>query len=343
MRKTISLLLVSVFFIFFNAESQVSKKKNKTKKIKETTIEQSQIKEQQTPQTENRPNRDESLKKPESAKFSSTQVQITPNDIENIINQSKPIVTQKPNGSINWTEQYIEAKGRSVIDNQRFTNPAQAKLMAQRGAIVDAQRNLLEIIKGVNITSETTVQDMITTRDYIYTRLDGIIKGAQQIGEPVEKEGFIEVTLRVPIYSKDGLAPVFYNEIEKTKKSITVSDIVNEIPQEVKDQVLNGIVFNMGGKRFDPSMFPIVVDENGNLIFDFSKIYDLNSGKFPKIVQTTEELLKEFGFKKGVEILNVIKAENGKITIDTPSAKKVNWQKIGDTAAKIGKFLLMLI
>lgn len=333
--KSIILIFNLLILLVYTTDAQVTKKKARSKKVKNAAIEQNQAaKEVQLSKAEG---------KPETPEYTATTMQITPKDIENIINQSKPIITQKPNGSINWTEQYIEAKGYSVIDNQRFPNPARAKLMAQRGAVVDAQRNLLEIIKGVNITSETTVQDMITSKDYIYSRIDGIIKGAQQVGEPVEKNGIIEVTMRVPIYSKNGLAPAIFDEVEKTKKSITLSEIVNDAPLSDQNQVLNGIVFNMGGKTFNPSLFPIVVDENGKLIFDFSKIYDLNSGKFPKIMQATEELLKEIGYKKGIEILNVIKAENGKITIDTSSAKKVNWKKIGETASKVGKFLLMLI
>lgn len=268
---------------------------------------------------------------------------LQPLNYEQILQQSKPIVQEKPNGQINWTEQYIEAKGVSVIDKERYKNPAQAKLMAQRGAVVDAQRNLLEIIKGVNVTSETTVQDMITTRDYIYTRIDGIIKGAQMVGEPVEKDGYIEVKMRVPLYENNGLAAAIYNDIPQLKKTNGISEVVNQIPDEIKDQALEALAFNMNGQKFDPSLFPIIVDENNNLVLDLSKLYDPTKGKFPKILNTTEELLKELGYKKGVEFLNVIKAEQGKLVIDNKSLKKVNWQKIGQIAGKIGKFLMMLI
>lgn len=266
-----------------------------------------------------------------------------PINVEQIVAQSKPVIQEKPNGSINWTEQYIEAKGASVIDNERFKNPAQAKLMAKRGAVVDAQRNLLEIIKGVNVTSETTVNDMITTRDYIYTRIDGVIKGAQLIGEPIEKDGTIEVRMRVKLYEQDGIAPAIYSDIPALKKTATVSDIVNQVPPEVKDQVLQGLAFNMNGKKFDPSMFPVIVDENNNLVLDMTKLYDPKTGKFPQLLNTTEQLMKDVGFKKGVEVLNVLKAESGKLVIDNKSLKKVNWQKIGQVAGKIGKFLMMLI
>ena len=256
---------------------------------------------------------------------------------------SKPVVTEKPNGSVNWTQQYVEAKGMSVIDNEKFKNPAQAKLMAKRGATVDAQRNLLEIIKGVNITSETTVNDMITSSDFIYSRIDGVIKGAQMVGEPIEKDGIIEVKMRVPLYESNGLAPVVYDKTPELKNVNKSSEILDQLPPEIKDQVMEGLTFKLNGKTFDPSMFPVIVDENNNLVLDMSKLYDPTTGKFPQILSTAENLFKEAGFDKGLDIINVIKAETGKITIDNASVKKVNWSKIGQIAGKVGKFLLMLI
>jgi hypothetical protein len=149
--------------------------------------------------------------------------------------------------------------------------------------------------------------------------------------------------MRVPLYESNGLAPAIYNDIPALKKSAAISDVVNQVPPEIKDQVLQGLAFNLNGKKFDPSMFPVIVDENNNLVLDLSKIYDPKTGKFPQIVSATEQVFKEVGFDKGVQMLNVLRTETGKMVIDNKSLKKVNWQKIGQTAAKIGKFIMMLI
>ncbi len=271
------------------------------------------------------------------------QINVKPINVEQIIQESKPIITEKPNGSINWTQQYVEAKGFSVIDNEKFKNPAQAKAMARRGATVDAQRNLLEIVKGVQITSETTVNDMIASSDFIYTRVDGIIKGAQIVGEPIEKDGGYELRMRVPLYETNGIASAVYDKMPQLKTVNTVNDVISQVSPEIKDQVLQGLTFNLNGKKFDPSMFPVIVDENNNLVLDLSKLYDPKNGKFPQILSTTEQVFKEVGFDKGLQMINVLKTETGKMVIDNASLKKINWGKIGETAAKIGKFLLMLI
>ena len=275
----------------------------------------------------------------------------------------EPVVQELPKGKVDWTNQYIEAKGESVIDNERFKNAAQAKLMAKRGAIVVAQRNLLEITKGVQVTSETKVQDMITTSDYVYSRVDGVIKNAVQIGEAVEKEGYIEVTMRIPLYEKNGLAPAIYDQVAKTTdaKKTTMNTVkqITSLPEtttadgtgttadtasttEITD--LSKLAFNLNGKTYDPSMFPVVMDEKGNVVLDYSKIYDPKTGKFPKIVSAGKSLLEAFGAKKGVEVLDVIGSADGKITVDTSKVKnKINWTKIGSIASTIGKFALALV
>jgi len=264
-------------------------------------------------------------------------------DINAIAGNSKPLVSERPNGNINWTDQFIEAKGYAALDTSKSKNMGAAKAMAIRGAVVVAQRNLLEIIKGVNVTSETTVKDMITEGDYIYTRVDGIIKGAQMVGEPIEKDGMIEVKMRVPIYQRNGLASALYNDIPASKSPDVSPATQEKMSKEVQDQVLNGLAFKLNGKTFDPSMFPVVVDESGKMVFDFSKIYDPNKGDFPKIFGATEVLFKEFGFNKGVEYLDILRTEPGRIVLDNNNIKKINWGKIAKTAGSIGKFLMMFI
>jgi len=163
------------------------------------------------------------------------------------------------------------------------------------------------------------------------------------VGEPIEKDGMIEVKMRVPIYQRNGLASALYNDTPASKSPDVSPATQEKMSKEVQDQVLNGLAFKLNGKTFDPSMFPVVVDESGKMVFDFSKIYDPNKGDFPKIFGATEVLFKEFGFNKGVEYLDILRTEPGRIVLDNNNIKKINWGKIAKTAGSIGKFLMMFI
>ena len=62
------------------------------------------------------------------------------------------------NGEINWSQGVILAKG-SGAPPKEAKNIAQARLMAERAALSDARRNLVEVLKGVRVDSVTTVEN----------------------------------------------------------------------------------------------------------------------------------------------------------------------------------------
>ncbi|MBN1339563.1 MAG: hypothetical protein JXA03_09575 [Bacteroidales bacterium] len=265
-------------------------------------------------------------------------------DLSSLYEAAEQVVEEKTNGSVNWTQQYVEARGESVIDTIRFKNKGQARAMAIRGAVVVAQRNLLEIINGVRVHGETTVENMIATEDIIYTRVDGLIKGAEMVGEPYEEWGMMVVIMKVPLYQNNGLAAAVYPALEKALKSSSAGLLPGE---ELKSgeviTELSQFAFNLGGRQFDPSMFPIVTDEEGNILLDLTRIYNPDLGQFPQILKTSKELMSEMGFEKGVEVIDVIDSFDGKLVVDKSAKKKVNWDKVASTVAKIGKILLLFV
>jgi hypothetical protein len=98
----------------------------------------------------------------------------------------------QPHADINWANGYIIATGQGV--GKAGEHSGKARIKATTAAKVAAQRNLLEIIKGVRITSQTTVQDAMLVEDVIRTRIDGMLKGAYMVGEP-----FVEIADGAPV------------------------------------------------------------------------------------------------------------------------------------------------
>lgn len=92
----------------------------------------------------------------------------------------------------------IEADGFG-LPPEYASSGAQARLMARRAAISDAQRNLAEQISGVQVDSETTVQNLQLSSDVVKTRVSALLKGAKVISESYE-DGAYHVVMALPLY-----------------------------------------------------------------------------------------------------------------------------------------------
>ena len=92
----------------------------------------------------------------------------------------------------------VEADGFGLPPDYAISE-AQARLMARRAAISDAQRNLAEQIAGVQVDSETTVQNLQISSDVIRTHVSALLKGAKVISESYE-DGAYHVVMALPLY-----------------------------------------------------------------------------------------------------------------------------------------------
>lgn len=63
------------------------------------------------------------------------------------------------------------------------TANAQKKLLSKRAAEADAYRKLAEVVKGMQITSDTYVKDFVCESDMIHAELDAFIRGIR-VGKP---------------------------------------------------------------------------------------------------------------------------------------------------------------
>jgi len=88
------------------------------------------------------------------------------------------------------------ARADAISDKRK----AQNKLLAQRAARVDAIRKLAERIRGLVITSETTVRDFVAESDTIDTAMVAFLNGMKEVGRPRHMEdGTCEVVMEVTL------------------------------------------------------------------------------------------------------------------------------------------------
>lgn len=211
-------------------------------------------------------------------------------------------------GAVNWTEGYIEATGFGTAKSTG--NRGKDRINARRAAEVSAQRTLLEVIKGVHITSESTVQDSMLKDDHIRTRVDGIIKGAQTIDEKVEwEENSPVATVKMRICLNGGVTECkgtsLVNVLNLEKRAdppFVPQKMLINIPQHKQEQPpaappvqdkarpfvcdltkpVTGVVFTLEGRYFERSLLPVIVTQTDS---EMVTVYSAKVVK-PSVIRT---------------------------------------------------------
>ena len=109
------------------------------------------------------------------------------------------VIKEGANGGINWSDGVVFAIGYGTAKPD--ASPAQRRILSRRAAIVDAQRNLLEMTKGVRINSVLKVDQAMNESRETATRVEGLIKGAQVTKQHYQND-VSTVTMAMPMAGK---------------------------------------------------------------------------------------------------------------------------------------------
>lgn len=101
---------------------------------------------------------------------------------------------------MDWSgDSKITVQGTGVAPTYAV-NAIQARMLARRAAVVDAYRQLAELVKGVNVDSETTVENMMVTSDVTKTKVTALIQGARIVSEQAIDGGGYAVTMEMSVF-----------------------------------------------------------------------------------------------------------------------------------------------
>lgn len=98
-----------------------------------------------------------------------------------------------------WNANKIQVTGMGVAP-RNAVSPAHASMMARRAAIADGYRQLAEVIQGVQVDAETTVEQMMLKSDVVKTKVSTVVKGAQIVSEGELAGGGYSVTMEIPLF-----------------------------------------------------------------------------------------------------------------------------------------------
>ena len=100
---------------------------------------------------------------------------------------------------VDWRNKVITVTGEGVVPPNAI-NRTQAKGLASQAAKAAAYRKVGELVNGVRVEGDTTIENMLTTKDTIRVRVDATTKGAKIIDETFLSDGGYRVTVQVPLF-----------------------------------------------------------------------------------------------------------------------------------------------
>ena len=193
------------------------------------------------------------------------------------------------NGSVNYGDRTIQAVGIGFIP-ENVINAGQARRSAMRIAKQDALRQLIEIVNGVNVTSETTVSGSMFD-DVIKTQVQGAIRGARRIGEPKYlSDTSVEITYEVKMADISRVLLPMAEEAPTLKfEDVTVGGRVSEASVSTeaaseptkKSGGVTGIIIDGSGLGLRPAMAPRILNQSGSVVYgpgQYSRDYAASNG-----------------------------------------------------------------
>jgi hypothetical protein len=236
-----------------------------------------------------------------------------------------------PGGEVDWARRVVRARGTGVVDPST-SDESEARLMAERAAVIVARRNLLEIVKSLRVDSENKIKDLMAESDAVYAGVDGVVKGARQLGEARydQAAGTVEVELEVDQYGQDGLADAVQPALGD---AVTTGALTPEVKRFL--QQYPALVFDGGAAGLKPALFPRIFDEEGNLLLD-TRQYVLYLGQpgvaGMQFISDIDRLLAHPGLQ-GAPLVLKVKEVRGRlgtdIVIGSRDADKLKWLKDG--------------
>jgi hypothetical protein len=162
---------------------------------------------------------------------------------------------------IDWERQVAISVGTGAPASWA-QNAAQKNISAERAARLDAARNLLELIKGVALTSDSTVSQSMIANDAVSSSIQGELNSIRAVDRPK--------------YFSDGSVQV---KLEASLRQIIPVELYAGAPRELgapgapsvapisTGTSYTGLVLDARGLGVNPAMSPKVYDPDGREVY----------------------------------------------------------------------------
>jgi hypothetical protein len=103
-----------------------------------------------------------------------------------------------PSATIDWEKRVIVARGQGAPD-LNAPNPAAARIGAERAAELDAFRNILETLKGVQVEGGATAGSLMQSDSVLRASVEGALHQFKIVDRRYFSDGGVELDVQMPL------------------------------------------------------------------------------------------------------------------------------------------------
>jgi len=226
------------------------------------------------------------------------------------------VVQKLAHGEINWSTKTVTATGSAAASNKEGS-VARARLMAERAAKLDALRNIIETIQGIQVSGTRNAADVMSNGE-IKSKIQGMAQGFKVVDTKYYSDGSVDVIVSMPIDENLTNALV---EKPKPAPGKKPRQVTTEGPE-----VFTGLIVNARGLGITPSMAPRIVDEAGKEVYGAEIVSDkgLQQGGIASYAKSDEKAAERGGDKPiVVKALRVADKSKTDVVISNADADKL--------------------
>jgi hypothetical protein len=107
----------------------------------------------------------------------------------------------RADGGVDWQRKVVKCTGSGAANlRDAGGNPAVARIGAEKAAKLDALRNCMEALKGVQLESGKTVGGALASDQTLTGQVQGLVRGFKVVGAPrYFSDGGVEMDVQVPL------------------------------------------------------------------------------------------------------------------------------------------------
>ena len=198
-----------------------------------------------------------------------------------------PAAARAENG-VDWQRKVVKCTGSGAANlRDAGGNPAVARIGAEKAAKLDALRNCLETLKGVQLDSGQTVGNALASDQALSGKVQGLVKGFKVVGAPrYFSDGGVEMDVEVPLEGamSDALLPKQEKKEEAppapapkpAKAEAAPAGLSPDLhgPAERGSGGGTSLVVDARGQKVLPALAPRILDEAGQVVYGPSKLGD---------------------------------------------------------------------